>query len=270
MQYRIAVAYQNSAWEKGSLALTNLFTKVKQEECVRRTTLREFLVAFVQRQQRLFLSIPSIQSSVLESLVEKEMTKEEMESIINAAIEELALKYKKESGGKAVASKSAAHGTDNKGLYDHLESPLSSDLICKAKIVERKGSGVVSAWKKTLAVMTADSYLHLYDLENVHPGTSPEEAFKTVMPSIFESCSIDVEQGKSNFSRGWSDSLTPSDSLVLGNCTIQPMDNTSFELAETVASTGASKMFGKSVTKKVLFRTFTDGQAEDWIAVLTA
>ena len=270
MQYRIAVAYQNSAWEKGSLVLTNLFTKVKQEECVRRTTLREFLVAFVQRQQRLFLSIPSIQSSVLESLVEKEMTKEEMESIINAAIEELALKYKKESGGKAVASKSAAHGTDNKGLYDHLESPLSSDLICKAKIVERKGSGVVSAWKKTLAVMTADSYLHLYDLENVHPGTSPEEAFKTVMPSIFEPCSIDVEQGKSNFSRGWSDSLTPSDSLVLGNCTIQPMDNTSFELAETVASTGASKMFGKSVTKKVLFRTFTDGQAEDWIAVLTA
>ena len=69
MQYRVAVAYQNLAWEKGNDELTKLFAKVKEEEITRRMNLREFLVAFAQRQQRLFLSLPGIQNELLENLM---------------------------------------------------------------------------------------------------------------------------------------------------------------------------------------------------------
>ena len=256
MQYRVAVAYQNAAWEKGSEELTRLFSKVKQEECIRRMNLREFLVAFVQRQQRLFLALPAMQNSVLESLVGVEVSKEDMEKEIQSTIEERTAKYKK-----------SARLSENDM---QLESPLTSDLTSKAKVIERKGTGMGSIWTTSLAIMTADAYLHLFDLENIDLGTSAEDAFKAITPTVIVPNEDNLLMGKSNFSKGWSDPLTPTDSLILGNCKIQSKDATSFELTERVASTGAQRMLGKSATKKILFRTQSKSETEDWIAVLTA
>lgn len=266
MQYRVAVAYQNTAWEKGTTELTKLFSTVKQEECLRRINLREFLVAFVQRQQRVFLSLPGIHNTVLEDLVDKKMTKEDIEKLIEATIENQASNYKKSADTASSGSAPSSKGADN--ILDvHLESPLSSDLTCKAKVIQRKSSAT-SGWKTSLAIMTVDSYLHLFDIENAEPEISPEDAFQSIIPNVIMPDSQNVLMGKANFSKGWSDSLTPSDSLILGNCKILSLDSTTFELTETVASTGASRMLGKSVVKKVLFRTLTKEEADDWITVL--
>lgn len=268
MQYRVAVAYQNAAWEKGNTELTNLFASVKKEECSRRMNLREFLVAFVQRQQRLFLSLPGVHNAVLEELVGKEISLEEVERTVQSAIQSRTEKYNADLAALSPTS-SRDGGDEEKTDVPQLESPLLSDLLTKAKVIERR---LGNKWQTCLAIITADSFLHLFDInsKSIIPGSSPEIAFKTLVPSVFVPSSANMTSGKTNFSRGWSDSITPSDSMVLANCSVLRKNDTAFELTETTSPTGAQKMFGKIMIKRALINTSTKDEAEDWIAVLTA
>jgi hypothetical protein len=262
MQYRVAVAYQNLAWEKGNEVLTNLFAKVKEEEITRRMNLREFLVAFAQRQQRLFLSLPGIQNQVLEDLVGKEMSREELDQAVQQIIEERASKYKKKSGGTNVESDDFAEF--------NLESPLSSDLLSKAKVVLRTDTGM--DWTLCLAVMTADSYLHMFDLDDpkIKLSTPPEMAFTLLAPTLIAPSYDNQMLGKTNFGKGWSDPLTPTESLILGKSKVKRVDETSFELTESLTTTGASKFMGKTAKRRIRLQTPTKEEADDWMQILTA
>ena len=274
MQYRVSVAYQNTLWEKGNAELTTLFDQVKEKECARRMNLREFLVAFVQRQQRLFLSLPGIHNSVLEDLVGKEISLDEMEKTVQSTIDERAAKYSADletlqNSGSQLITESAEDEKSENYEFQQIESPLLSDLLCKAKVVERQVKGAnTQGWQTTLAVITADSFLHLFDLESksIIPGSSPEIAFKTLVPAVYVPTSESLSAGKANFSRGWGETLTPDESLVLANCSLQRKNETSFELMETITPKG---MFGKVIVKKILINTSTKDEADDWIDVLT-
>lgn len=265
-QYRVAVAYQNIAWDKGSFILDDLFQKLKQEEMRRRMNLREFLVAFVQRQQRLFLSLQGVNNSVLEELVGKELNQVEIERDIHNAI------TNRTKTGTLLSEMRSRES-------EHLESPLTSDLLSKAKVVERRvpSAGVPtigghSDWKISLAIVTADSYLHFFDVDDprVIVSSPPEVAFQALMPNVILPSSENLVLGKSNFSKGWSDPLTPTDSIVLAKCVLQIIDETSFIIIEKGGGgTAASKMFGKLVDKKVHVRTHAKGDKDDFIAILT-
>lgn len=263
-QYRVAVAYQNKAWEKGSQQLDELFRKVKQEEIIRRMNLREFLVAFVQRQQRLFLSLPSVHNSVLEQLVGEETTREEIERSVSAMVN------KKDGTCMELGSKG----------NPTLESPLTSDLLSKAKVVERRGGtaggshvGSNAEWQVSLAIVTADGYLHFFDLENARfsLSSSPEEVFQVLMPSVVVPTVENLHMAKSNFSKGWSDSLIPIESLILAKCILHNIDATAFAIVEKGGgASAASKMFGKLVDKKIEIRTIGRDDKEEWLSVLTS
>jgi hypothetical protein len=224
--------------------------------------LREFLVAFVQRQQRLFLSLPSIHNSVLEELVGKGVSRDEIERSIHTNIQNKEVDVSPEKGGLS------------------LESPLTSDLLSKAKVVERRGltAGVSSIgnnsdWKISLAVLTADSYLHFFDLEDprISSSSTPEAAFQVLMPNVIVPTVENFFLGKLNFSKGWSDTLTPTESIVLAKCILQTVEETSFTIIEKGGgATAASKMFGKLVDKKVQVRTQGKGDKDDWMALLTS
>lgn len=263
MQYRVAVAYQNKAWDKGNEELQKLFEKVKEEEISRRMNLREFLVAFAQRQQRLFLTLPGIQNKVLEELVGKEMSRDEMDKTIHAIIEERASKHKKNVG-------TGADVTEDDFADFNLESPLASDLLGKAKVVLRKGTGL--DWTISLAVLTADSFLHLFDIEssNIKLTTSPEVAFTVLAPTLVIPNPDNRLLGKSNFGKGWSDPLTPSESMILGKSRVKQLDDTMFELIETISTSGASKFIGKSIKRRIQIQTPTKDETDDWIQILTA
>ena len=262
MQYRVAVAYQNTAWEKGNMELTQLFAKIKQEEMMRRMHLREFLVAFVQRQERMFMSLPGLHSSVLDELMGKEMSKEQMEEDFRAAIAAGTQKF-----NKLVPSEPASDD-DMK-----IDSPMKSDLLIMAKIVLRKVIGTVaSAQKTSLAVVTSDYYLHMFDVdpERIKLGDNPEAVFQLLLPKLVMPTAENYMMGVSNFSKGWSDSLFLSDSVILGKSTIHQKTDRTFELTEVVESKGASKMFVKSAKKKVLIGTGSKEETEEWMDVLTA
>lgn len=246
----MAVAYQNAAWDEGSTKLDELFREVKQHEITRRIHLREFLVAFVQRQQRLFVGIPGIHISVLEDLAEKTISREEMEHDLQALVKE-------KIGATHEALK---NGNGN------LDSPLKSDLLGNATVLERRllfggggvsGTGNTMEWTLSLAIMTCDAYLHFFDLDDSEytPSTSPEMVIQGLMPNLISPTVDNLNMGKSNFSLGWSDSLTPSDSIVLAKCTMHEIDSTDLTIVEEGAGGNtASKMFGKLRDKKVQVR----------------
>lgn len=267
-QYRIAAAYQNTAWAKGSEELEALFQKVKQEEILRRMNLREFLVAFVQRQQRMFLSLPGIQNKVLEDLVSEELTKEEIEK----NVKEFILSRTNTTEDEKIS----ASNLSSSGL--NLQSPLTSDLLLKASVVMRKGiSGVAVAnsadLKVSLAIMTADSYVHFFDIDDSKSSlaSSPESLLQVLMPSVIIPNQESTAAGRGNFAKGWSDSLTPSDSVVLARCTIQKLDETSFVIVEKgVGGSTASKMFSKFVDKKIQVKCPSIDATNDWIEILSA
>ena len=245
--------------------LDNLFQQVKQDEIQRRMNLREFLVAFVQRQQRLFLSLQGLNNNILQGLVGMELTQADIEREMQAAIK-----------GRTTAGSLLSEMREK--AMPSLDSPLASDLMTKAKVVERKvlSTGVPnigsSDWKVSLAIITADSYLHFFDLDDSRVGSSspPEAAFQVLMPNVNVPTYDNLQLGRLNFSKGWSDTLTPTDSVVLARCLVQMVDETSFMIIEKGGgATTASKMFGKLVDKKIHLRALEKSDKDDFIAVLT-
>lgn len=228
--------------------------------------LREFLVAFVQRQQRLFLSLQGLNNNILEGLVGMELTQAEIEREMQAAIKG------RTSGGNLLSEM-------REKAMPSLDSPLASDLMSKAKVVERRvqstgvpNIGSTAEWKVSLVIITADSYLHFFDLDDprVALSSTPEVAFQVLMPNVNVPTYDNLQLGKQNFSKGWSDTLTPTDSVVLARCLVQLVDETSFVIIEKGGgATTASKMFGKLVDKKVHIRTLEKSDKDDFIAVLT-
>jgi len=264
MQYRVAVTYQNVAWEKGNEELKKLFVKVKEEEINRRMNLREFLVAFAQRQQRLFLSLPDIQTKVLEELAGKETSRDEMYKIVTTSVEERALKYKKAAMGLDLVN-------DVDDVDFNLESPLTSDLLSKAKVVLRQGQG--GDWTLSLAVMSADSFLHMFDIDSpkVKLTTSPEVAFTLLKPPLISPDINNIKSGISNFGRSWSESLTPTVSMILAKCRVKKLDDNSFEILESISPAGASKFaLSKRTRRRIQIQTPTKEETDDWIQILTA
>jgi hypothetical protein len=277
MQYLVAVSYQSSVWEKASTELSTLFASMKETECQRRINLRELLLAFTQRQQRLFVSLPDVYTTALKDLVGRDIDRNAIEEKVQFSIRKRAeLLQREDAQSKALTSssspedkKSVLSGVQEGLEFAELGSPLMSELLCKAKVIDRKLTGLVGGWKTTLAVVTADSFLHLFDLPSgrVHSGSAPEVAFATLAPTVRVPSAETMRTGKYEFVKGWCDGLLPTESLALHNCKVTGK-GTIFEIVETVDSRGASKMFRSTNTRKFVFRTVTEEETEDWMQVL--
>ena len=67
----------------------------------------------------------------------------------------------------------------------------------------------------------------------------------------------------------WFDHLVPSESFALPNCTVSRKDEekfpNSFEIVETRFAGGASKMFTKTLNRKMQFRAITREEAIDFV-----
>eukprot|EP00591_Stephanopyxis_turris_P007175 CAMPEP_0195531972 /NCGR_PEP_ID=MMETSP0794_2-20130614/36826_1 /TAXON_ID=515487 /ORGANISM="Stephanopyxis turris, Strain CCMP 815" /LENGTH=738 /DNA_ID=CAMNT_0040663977 /DNA_START=136 /DNA_END=2352 /DNA_ORIENTATION=- len=283
MQYRMSVAFLSASWEKASDELSRLFTTMKETECSRRFRLRELLISSIQRKERLFLSLPSILTPVLKDLVNRPMDSASIEDDVQTSIrmraqaiqrEEMADRKKKKPGP-------GLSGVNAKEGNFELSSPLTSDLLSKAKVIEKKNSGMMAGWKTTLAVVTADSFLHLFDMPSnlkVQSGSAPEVAFHAlVLPvEIPTEETIKVANGAASSTavyspKSWMDHLAPTASVVLSNSNIYFNDsggNSAFEITETYFTQGASKVFGRTATRKFYLRTVTKEETKDWISIL--
>jgi len=277
MHYRMSVAFLAACWDKASIELSRLFTSMKETECQRRFRLRELLISALQKKERLFVGLPSVLTPVLQDLVNRPMDSANIEDDVQTSIR---LRAQSIQRSEMAVTKSKPEGLGLAGVdldsgKFELTSPLTSDLLCKAKVIEKKASGMMGGWKIALAVVTADSFLHLFDVPSnmkVGSGSAPEVAFHALLPPVQIPTEQTIKSHTVPSPRSWSD-LTPALSIVLSNSCVSYSDagkNTAFEITETYFNEGANKIFGKTSTRKIQLRTISQDETRDWVAVLKA
>jgi hypothetical protein len=167
-----------------------------------------------------------------------------------------------------------------------LDSPLKSALLGKAKVIEKRKEGMMGGWKPALALVTADNFLHIFEIPSaakVQSGSAPEVAFNSLIPDVEVPEVADVEallkRGKAlptnprEVVRDWHNLMHPTMSVNLPNTKIAFLPKSSdsaFEIEETVKNHGASAMFSKTSKRKIVLRAVSQEEAVDWIVTLKA
>ena len=280
MRYRMAVAFLSSVWEKCSSELSKLFLSMKDAECNRRNQIKELMIKAAQGQERLWLGLPSVVDPILKELIEWPMEKKFVEDDVQHSIRERAQAIQRDEAERKKTDESKSKAPGLTGVYEgdgnfELSSPLVSDLMCKAKVIEKRSPGMMSSWKVSLAVITSDSFLQLFELPptcKLHSGSAPEVAFQNLIPPVVVPSMEGVKGGvKFPSAKYWFDYLVPSESFALPNCTVSLKDEkspNSFEIVETILTSGASKMFTKTINRKMQFRAVTREEAKDFVDAL--
>lgn len=287
LRYRMAVAFLSSVWDKCSSELSKLFLSMKDAECNRRNVIKDLMIKAVKRQESQWHELPSLASSVLKELEEWPTTERKVvEDDVQNSIRERAQYIQRDEAMHKTKSHSDAESADS-GLAEaqqheedgnfELSSPLVSDLMCRAKVIEKRSPGMMSAWKLSLAVITLDSFLHLFELPptcKLHAGSAPELAFQNLIPPVLVPSMEGLKEGvKVPTAKHWFDNLAPSETFALPNCVLslnkhEEKNPNNFEIVETILTSGASKMFTKTVNRKMQFRAVTREDAQDFVDLL--
>lgn len=285
MRYRMAVAFLSSVWEKCSSELSKLFLSMKDAECKRRNQIKELLIKTARMEEGLWLGVPPLIGPILAELTEWQMEKKTVEEDVQLSIRERAqsIQLDEAERKKSYADDPRSNGPGLDGVDAgngnfELSSPLVSDLLCKARVVEKRSGGMISSWKLGLAVVTVDSFLHLFELPpgcKLHSGSAPEVAFQNLIPPVVVPSIDGMKQDGGTAAkplpsaRHWFDHLVPSESFALPNCSVSLMDEkrnpNSFEIIETFLTSGASKMFTKTGNRKMQIRTGSREEARGFV-----
>lgn len=281
MRYRMAVAFLSSVWEKCSSELSKLFLSMKDEECNRRNEIKVLMIKSIQRQEQMWLGLPTIVKSILSELKQWPLERKLMEEDIQHSIRGRAQAIQrdesehKQTNGESKVQNSGLMDTNGVDGNFELSSPLVSDLLRSAKVVEKRSPGMMSSWKVSLAIITSDASLHLFELPHnsrLQSGSAPEVAFQSLIAPVVVPSMEGVKGGvKFPSAKYWFDNLVPSESFALPNCVVSTKNDKSahsFEIVETMLTRGASKMFTKTITRKMQFRAVSQDEAIDLIRSL--
>ncbi len=280
MHYRMAVAYLTTVWEKSSTELSALFAGVKEMECNRRFRLRELLVMFTQRGERLWDSLPPLVKPVLAKLQETPTEIKTIESNVTEKIREKAKEFQQDDE-KNTISTDPLNGPGLAGVPEirddfELQSPLASHLLNKVAVIWRKSDKIMAVWKPCLAATTSDGYLHLFDMpasSNVVSGVKAEFAFQALVPPVVVPTEDAIVEGyvPASMARSWFQNLVPSVSFNLKNTNIsfcQEKGNSTFEVTEVLAPTKLSKFSKQTRSRKYALRLYSSQDMVDWLLAL--
>jgi len=298
----MSVAYLTTTWEQSSTELSKLFQSMKEVECNRRFRLRELLLVHMQRQERLWLSIPALITPVVKDLMDRPTDIPTVEREVQNHIRSRAADIKRNKDNTEAKERLAERGKSKSSVVSHtsktskvgemdagpgltcaeeldpnyeLVSPLMSDLLLKADVVEKKSdSGIIGLWKTTLVIATSDSFLHFFDIpqnSGVRPGSAAEVAFQALVPPIAVPSEDMIKNGKVLSGRSWFEYLIPADSVSLKRSMIslnETKGDCIFEVTETVESHGAAKIFHMKSTRKFSIKLFSNHEMVSWLLAL--
>lgn len=158
-----------------------------------------------------------------------------------------------------------------------LRSPLDTSLVKRAEVLEHKHTTgmeslpLLKRWRPTLAVLTVDNVLHLFDLppgaaaDNKAPfGLSSKEAFRALVPQPLDSKGR-VKKGKE------AERIRPTASLALdrSKARFRPEEGDgAFDVTESTASVGIAKVFKSHETRRVTLRAQSQAAMVDWCVIV--
>ena len=306
-QYRLAVKAQATSWTKVDPELTKLFSSMKALEVHRRSTLNELSRMILQQQDVLFSGLTGVVEPALERLANCPVDYATVDADIKASIHSKAIKlatadpaapttmtppstpYRSLSAKTppSPASESLTTVISDETHTQVTQSPLSSALVRDVRILKRQTTNTLkrmvrSQIKFSLAVVTADGYLHLMDLSS-ESDQDIDTVFEAMIPPVTVSTALNPKAPPPRNLFGSSSAatsrpalhLTPSLSIHLPSCSITfdhyTPDNAILELVEVRAARGASRlMLQKTKQVKMQLQLPSRSEALDYLYHLDA
>lgn len=261
--YRAAVKHQETSWNANYERLQGLEESLRYFQEKHQTKLEKAVLAVMPEQRELFLQgAKAFEMALQKTSVSntEEGAKVDRESIANdfeAGVQQRSssLLKRKTFHKSAILNRSRSRYNAAIEQADSLSSPSNGDtqakqlpafaspvlskLVMEAKVVERWDK---SGWMTTIAVFTADKYLHLFDCEDLDTKTLPQTAFASMFPTT-ASVRVGVHHrgGGRRMAKEATDHKVPHPSLVFNllTCTLKTYgySRRSFELKQVADPT---------------------------------
>jgi hypothetical protein len=258
--YRAAVQHQSKVWQTCLGLLSKMNEAMKEIEMERSVKLHAMLLDFLPRERRMFMGLPAVPAPVLKKLVALREGQSTTEEQIDEALHKrsrIVLRIDNEKNQRSsIMNRSRCVAPDLSGTVD--KPPLDeilSDMMRFWRVIERKVG--VKVWKTTLGVVTADYFLHLFDVSShrdVAVGSSPEEAYSKLLPPHEFPTTQEARTDK------LLKDLIPTESINLLNCSVISAGD-QVEVTETFSGRWSDK-----ATRKFFFKAYQE--SEVWENVL--
>ena len=241
MQYKVSVSLQRSTWEKRGPEIVRLASSSKEMEVTRRIKLNECMVQFLQCLKNLFKSISEDNDVRLPAAngflnpletIQNDIEKKVKSQVEASLPEEFQLSLPDDSA--------AGFGLESDGL------------VIAARVMEWKNTytpmSAADRWRTALAVITADQYLHLFDMEpfcnatvvdygdpKIYPGCDPRIAMEHLFPLFAKEPKEESDEGHPLVTIR--DKMVPERTLRLAKyCTFQQLSDECCELVQKTPS----------------------------------
>lgn len=268
MLYRQAVNAQVQILKKCGAQLEEIWQSMHRIEVNRRIRLHEVMLDFMPRQRRLYLGLAPVASPILENLVQQRTDPQTLDEQLDDEVRKHMQTLLKIDNAKrsSIMNRSRAQAPNLDDLHGMLTGEFfDNGMLRAAKIVERR-TGVRGLWKTTLAVVTGDNYLHMFDVSfipEVVIGSPAEPVFELLLPDY------DIPGLDSQTVQRRVDSLlkhlTPIDTVDITKCsTSVTEDARTMEIVES----RSKGLIGFDASRKFTLRTISVEETEQWIAFL--
>jgi len=253
--YRAAVKHQEMTWNASYGRLQGLKQSLLFFQKKHQTTLERAVLAVMPEQRELFLTGAKAFDAALKKTASNEVEeggKADRETIANdfeAGVQQRSssLLKKKTFHKSAILNRSRSRydsaieqanslrqGETTAKHLSVFPSPVLSALVVQAKVLERWDK---SGWLTTVAIFTADKFLHLFDCEDLDIKTLPQTAFASMYPTTASSRVGVHYQGSSQRRSKMATDMkipTPSMTFNLLTCTVKTYgySRRSFELRQ--------------------------------------
>ena len=287
--YRAAVKHQETSWNANYERLQGLEESLRYFQEKHQNKLEKAVLAVMPEQRELFLQgAKAFETALQKTSVNdtEEGAKVDRESIANdfeAGVQQRSssLLKRKTFHKSAILNRSRSKYNAAIEQADTLSSPSNGDiqakhlpaftspvlskLVIEAKVLERWDK---KGWMTTIAVFTADKYLHLFDCEDLDTKTLPQTAFASMFPTT-ASVRVGVHHrgGGRRKAKEASDHKVPHPSLVFNllTCTLKTYgySRRSFELKQIADPTAMSTDLPHTTLRFTDFR-----EATRWFSLL--
>lgn len=253
--YRAAVTHQALVWDACLGLLNKMNDAAKDIELERCVKLNSMLLVALPLERRMLLEMREVHESVVQEFLVIRHDKQHLSDSIDGMIDRHArLLRRRDSDHKSfILNKSRQLAPDLTNPSEGLEPEGTYGITHQAMVVER--SVGLRSWKCTLAVVTIDRVLHLFDISfvpGIAVGSSATEAFDKLLPDDDFPEGVPLVPRKEKLLKY----LSPITTVNLRNCCISSRGIESIEVTETYSYVG---LFRDKATRRFFLR----GESED-------
>lgn len=283
MCYRVAVVRHLQMKEECTRQLSRLLLRAKESE----TSRREAIVRVTDRLAGIHHELwtqDQVACPVATAVSSGKATVDLSSPDMTAMLRERVMSLQQSSEDARVVESPHEGVRETKDEFERLSSPLNSPLLEKSAVfLRRDGGAIVSSWTPVLLCLTQDRWLHMFDLDARCERMSESAAFHTLVSASRKGLEQSVVSQTNLSEIPEFDStrtrqvlrderfMVPNTSICMSRSKVffkPAVNDTSFEVVESVPNTGVGAMFRATQDRRFVFRGRSQSVMMEWIVTL--